>query len=120
METHPLDTISAPASIGFVGASSNPANMGTMQLLNLLYSGYPGKVWPVHPRETEIYGLPAYPRVADLPEAPAMFMLVVPRRAKSSARGSRRRENRGPPWRPVSPNWRSARRSVFWGPTAWA
>jgi acetyltransferase len=80
METHPLDTISAPASIGFVGASSNPANMGTMQLLNLLYSGYRGKVWPVHPREKEIYGLPAYPRIADLPEAPAMFMLVVPTR----------------------------------------
>lgn len=96
METHPLDTISAPASIGFVGASSNPANMGTMQLLNLLYSGFAGKVYPVHPREKEIYGLPAYARIADLPEAPEMFMLVVPTRlitemvADFARRGTRR------------------------------
>ena len=80
MDTHPLRTISAPASIGFVGASGNPANMGTMQLLNLLYSGYPGKVFPVHPRDREIYGLQTYERISDLPEAPEMFMLVVPTR----------------------------------------
>jgi len=80
MESHPLHTISAPASIGFVGASSNPANMGTMQLLNLLYSGYPGKVFPVHPRDKQIYGLATYPRIADLPEVPDLFMLVVPTR----------------------------------------
>jgi acetyltransferase len=96
MRTHPLDTISAPASIGFVGASSNPANMGTMQLLNLLYSGFAGKVYPVHPREKELYGMPAYACIADLPEAPEMFMLVVPTRlipemvADFARRGTRR------------------------------
>ncbi len=80
METHPLEIISAPKSIGFVGASSNPANMGTIQLLNLLYSGFPGPVYPVHPKETEIFGLKVYGRIADLPVAPDMFMLVVPTR----------------------------------------
>ena len=80
MASNPLQTIAAPASIGFVGASGNPANMGTMQLLNLLHSGYPGQVLCVHPRETQLFGLPCYPRIADLPAAPEIFMLVVPTR----------------------------------------
>ena len=80
MESNPLQAITAPGSIGFVGASGNPTKMGTMQLLNLLYSGYPGPVLPVHPRETEIFGLPTYRQIADLPVAPDMFMLVVPTR----------------------------------------
>ncbi len=78
--SNPLQSIAAPASIGFVGASGNPANMGTMQLLNLRYSGYPGKVLCVHPREREIFGLPCHARIADLPEPPEIFMLVVPTR----------------------------------------
>ena len=78
MPDNPLQTIMAPRSIAIVGASNNPTKMGTIQYLNLLHSGFPGPVYPIHPDETQIFGVKAYPRIEDLPEVPDLAMLVVP------------------------------------------
>lgn len=78
MLTTPLDLILDPDSIAFLGANNNPAKMGTMQLLNLLHSGFTGKVLPVHPREETVCGRQAYPGVQDLPFAPDLVMMVIP------------------------------------------
>mgnify|MGYP000647510216 CR=1 FL=1 len=78
MPDNPLQTIMAPRSIAIVGASNNPTKMGTIQYLNLRHSGFPGPVYPIHPKETQIFGVEAYPRIEDLPEVPDLAMLVVP------------------------------------------
>ena len=78
MPDNPLQTIMAPRSIAIVGASNNPTKMGTIQYLNLRHSGFPGPVYPIHPKETQIFGVKAYPRIEDLPEVPDLAMLVVP------------------------------------------
>ena len=78
MSDNPLQTIMAPRSIAIVGASNNPTKMGTIQYLNLRHSGFPGPVYPIHPKENEIFGVEAYPRIEDLPEVPDLAMLVVP------------------------------------------
>ena len=70
----------SPSSIAIVGASNNFHTMGTIQFLNLINSGYPGEVFPVHPKEKEVLGKKAYARVADLPYAPDLAVLVVPTR----------------------------------------
>jgi acetyltransferase len=80
MTANPLATILAPRSIAVVGASNNPLKMGTIQFLNLRHSGFPGKVWPVHPREKAVFGLEAFPSIEALPEAPDLALLVVPGR----------------------------------------
>ncbi|MCZ4316622.1 acetate--CoA ligase family protein [Comamonadaceae bacterium G21597-S1] len=41
--------------------------------------GFAGAVWPVHPRHAEVEGLPCYPDVASLPEAPDASFIAVPR-----------------------------------------
>lgn len=80
MPENPLCTIMAPRSIAIVGASNNPAKMGTIQFLNLLHSGFPGPVYPIHPKESKVFGVKAYARIEDLPEVPDLAMLVLPGR----------------------------------------
>jgi hypothetical protein len=43
-ERHPLETILAPNSIAFLGASDNLFTMGTAQLHNVLQGGFKGGV----------------------------------------------------------------------------
>ena len=80
MSQNPLKTILEPKSIAVLGASNNPQKMGTIQYLNILHSGFPGEVLPVHPKEKEVFGKKAYADIKDLPYAPDMALLVVPTR----------------------------------------
>ncbi len=77
---NPLWRIMHPRSIAWVGASNNPAKMGTIQLNNLLGGGFEGTVYPIHPTEKTVLGLEAYPNASSLPEAPDMAFVVVPTR----------------------------------------
>ena len=40
--------------------------------------GFAGQIWPVHPTRTEVEGLPCFPDVAALPEAPDASFVAVP------------------------------------------
>jgi acyl-CoA synthetase (NDP forming) len=75
---HPLDKILAPESVVFLGASRNINTMGTFQLLQLLKGGYKGRVYPVHPTETELFGLKVYKCVTDVPEVADTAVMVLP------------------------------------------
>ncbi len=79
---HPMDnpfkSLMNPRSIAITGASNNPMKMGTMHALSILKDGFDGKLYPVHPKEKEILGLPAYQDVEDIPETPELAIFVVP------------------------------------------
>jgi acetate---CoA ligase (ADP-forming) subunit alpha len=78
IEDHPLFRLANPRSIAFWGASGNFVSMGSNLLLSLRGIGFEGPIYPVHPKETEIQGLKAYPRVDDLPEIPDLAIMVLP------------------------------------------
>jgi len=80
MGVNPLHVIMNPSSVAVVGASNNLGKMGSIQLLNIIYGGFSGEIFPVHPTETEIFGRKATNAVADLPYAPDLALLVVPTR----------------------------------------
>lgn len=80
MQCNPLSRILNPSSIAIAGASNNIRKMGTIQLVNLLNSGFEGEIMPVHPREKTVLGKKAYASVSDLPYAPDLAVLVVPTR----------------------------------------
>lgn len=75
---HPLYDIMHPRSVAFWGASNNPMSMGSVQLGELLAMGFPGPVYPIHPTEKEVLGLPAYARIGDVPGPVGLAVLVIP------------------------------------------
>jgi len=77
-EQTPLYGIMHPKGIAFWGASNNPMGMGSILLSQLLSLGFEGKVYPIHPEDTQVMGLRAYPTVAGVPEAVDLAVLVLP------------------------------------------
>jgi acetyltransferase len=67
-----------PNSIAFWGASNNPMKMGTMQLANVLGTGYEGDVYPIHPTESTVLGLRAYRSIADVGGPVDLAQLTLP------------------------------------------
>lgn len=66
----------APRSIAVIGASDQPGNLGGVAIRLLQKFGYPGTLWPINPRRSEVHGLACHARVADLP-APADLALFA-------------------------------------------
>ena len=61
-----LEFIFHPGSIAVVGAS--PHSGRTIAFLDsLIQFGYKGKIYPIHPKASEVSGLKAYPSILDVP-----------------------------------------------------
>ncbi len=73
-----LDHIFSPRSIAVVGASANPEKVGFMCVGNLLEAGFGGKVYPVNPGLSELFGLRVYPSVTAIPGEVDLAMVVIP------------------------------------------
>jgi uncharacterized protein len=63
-------------SVAVIGASSDRGKFGNKAVRAFLQRGY--KVFPVHPNETQIEGLPVFKSIADLPIRPDMVSVYVP------------------------------------------
>ena len=72
---HRLDRLLRPKSIAVIGGGA----FGTNVVQQCLKMGYEGKVWPVHPSRSDVYGVPAFKSVADLPGAPDAAFVAVNR-----------------------------------------
>jgi len=73
-----LDAIINARSLAVVGASEKPMKFGSLFLRSQLEFGFKGKIYPVNPGEREIFGLPSYPSLSDLPEAPDLVYIAIP------------------------------------------
>ncbi len=76
-----LDTFFNPKSVAVVGASTTPGKLGYVAVENLLNMRYPGKIYPVNPKASEIQGLKAYPNVKDIPGPVDVGLVLVPAEA---------------------------------------
>ncbi len=74
-----LDSLLKPSSVAVIGASRTPGTIGYETLHNLLLGGFTGAVYPVNPHAASIHSVRAYPSVSDLPEAPELAIVVVPK-----------------------------------------
>ena len=72
----PVAALLDPRSVAVVGASTNPLKRGYQAIRTLVADGFPGAIYPVNPKETEVLGLPAYPSVAAI-DGPVDLALVV-------------------------------------------
>lgn len=67
-----------PSSVAVIGASKTPGKVGHSVVKNLLTSGYPGRIYPVNPKEKEIEGLKTYPSILDIPEKVDTAVVAIP------------------------------------------
>ena len=67
-----------PKSIAVVGASMTEGKVGNTVLNNIINSGYKGKIFPINPNAKEIYDLPCYKNVLEVPEDIDIAIFVIP------------------------------------------
>ena len=73
-----LDHIFLPRSVAVVGASANPEKVGFRVVNNLLEAGFRGRIYPVNPGLSQLFGLRAYPSVLAIPGEVDLAMVVIP------------------------------------------
>jgi len=67
-----------PRSVAVIGASSNPAKIGTRVVANILGGGYHGDVYPINPRGGEILGCTAYPSIEAVEGEVDLAIISIP------------------------------------------
>jgi acyl-CoA synthetase (NDP forming) len=72
-----LRPVFAPRAIAIVGASADPAKWGGSLLKNTLEGGYTGEIYPINPRGGEIFGLPVYQSLDEVPLTPDLALVAV-------------------------------------------
>jgi acetyl coenzyme A synthetase (ADP forming)-like protein len=70
-----------PRTVAVVGAARERGKIGSEVLNNLRKDGYTGRLVAVHPSAKDIAGVPAYPRITDVPGDVDLAVIVVPARA---------------------------------------
>jgi acetyltransferase len=73
-----LKPLFEPESIAVIGASNTPGKWGYSMVTRPVQSGYRGRIFPVNPKEKEIYGLKAYPNIREISEAVDLSIITVP------------------------------------------
>ena len=76
--TEQLNHIFCPAAVAVVGASANPDKLGGRCLRSLLKAGFKGKIYPVNPGLSELFGLQVYPSVRDIPGEVDLAIIAIP------------------------------------------
>ncbi|MBO9354661.1 CoA-binding protein [Bordetella petrii] len=72
-----LDRLLRPRSVAVIGASSDAAKTAGRPIAYLQKHGYGGRIYPVNPRNDAIAGLPCYPDIASLPDAPDVGLVLL-------------------------------------------
>ncbi len=73
-----LEAIFAPQSVAVFGASPEPTRLGHRVLKNIIDHGYEGRIYPIHPRASEVLGWRAYPSILDVPDPVDLAVIVIP------------------------------------------
>jgi acetate---CoA ligase (ADP-forming) len=73
-----LDALFAPRQVALLGVSRDPRKLGHVLLRNVVTAGFPGEIFLVNPAGEPILGLPARPRIADLPAGIDLALISLP------------------------------------------
>ncbi|MFX0044050.1 MAG: acetate--CoA ligase family protein, partial [Candidatus Hodarchaeota archaeon] len=63
------------------GANNQGNSLASLQIMNLIKSGYDGKVYPIHLKLQTVMGFKAYKSIASVPEIPDLVVIVIPAKA---------------------------------------
>ena len=65
-----------PRTVAVIGASATTPTIGNTFIRRMQAFGYPGAIYPIHPKAAHIEGLPAYPSLGETP-APVDYAYVA-------------------------------------------
>ena len=71
-----LDVFFSPKSVAVIGASRTPGKMGYMILENLKMT-FQGKIYPVNPNASEMFGMASFPSVLEIEEPIELAIIAV-------------------------------------------
>jgi acetyl coenzyme A synthetase (ADP forming)-like protein len=80
-----MKRIMQPASLAVIGASAEDGKIGNSVMKNLINGGYKGKIYPIHPKATEIMGFQAYKSVKDVPGTIDTAVFAIPAKLVAGA-----------------------------------
>jgi len=63
-----LHSVFYPERVAVIGVTGTPDRVGYNILESILYGGFTGKVYPVHPRHEQVLGCKVYKSLEDIPE----------------------------------------------------
>ena len=70
-----------PSAVAVIGASRNPASIGTRLLNAVITADFRGAIYPINPHADSIGSLRAYRSLSELPQAAELAVIAVPRDA---------------------------------------
>lgn len=73
-----LKPLFEPASIAVIGASNAPGKWGNWMVTRPVQSGYRGRIYPINPKEKEIYGLQSYSSILEVGDPIDLAIITVP------------------------------------------
>jgi acetyl coenzyme A synthetase (ADP forming)-like protein len=73
-----MDYFFNPRYVAVIGASRNPRKVGHVIFRNFFEGKFSGKVYPVNPNATEIFGQKSYPSVLKIPGKVDLAVITVP------------------------------------------
>ncbi len=73
-----LEAIFRPRSVAVIGASDNPGKLGFHVMKSLTQGGYPGRILPVNPGKSEIFGMRTFASLSHIPGEVDLSVIVLP------------------------------------------
>jgi acetyl coenzyme A synthetase (ADP forming)-like protein len=73
-----MNRIMRPDAVAVIGASAEDGKIGNSVMKNLINGGYAGRIYPIHPKATEILGNQVYKSVKDIPGPVDVAVFAIP------------------------------------------
>ena len=80
-----MNRIMKPKAVAVIGASAEAGKIGNSVMKNLINGGYPGEIYPIHPKADEIMGKKVYKSVKDVPGEIDIAVFAIPASLVASA-----------------------------------
>lgn len=72
-----LDRMFNPKSVAVIGAGATSDKVGHAIMDSLVTGGFPGPIYPIHPRHETILGLKVYRDLGEIPEVPDLGVVAL-------------------------------------------
>jgi len=74
---HFLHEFLNPKSVAFYGANNKGNSLASIQIMNLIKSGYDGNIYPIHLKLESVMGFKAYKSITNIPEIPDLVIIIL-------------------------------------------